>query len=183
MNYVLFFPDELRAKTLSCYGHPTIQTPSFDRLSLEGVTFESCYVQNPVCSPSRCCLFTGAYVHTLGHRTLWNLLKPHEHNMLETFKQAGYQVRVYGKNDLFSAEAAAASTDVFENRTAARAGQAENTAGYGQKGYYDFVYRRLGQRTGRHRLYPIVESRRSALCAFFAAAFSPLPLYGAGALL
>lgn len=141
MNYVLFFPDELRAKTLSCYGHPTIQTPSFDRLSLEGVTFESCYVQNPVCSPSRCCLFTGAYVHTLGHRTLWNLLKPHEHNMLETFKQAGYQVRVYGKNDLFSAEAAAASTDVFENRTAARAGQAENTAGYGQKGYYDFVYR------------------------------------------
>lgn len=115
MNYVLFFPDELRAKTLSCYGHPTIQTPSFDRLSLEGVTFESCYVQNPVCSPSRCCLFTGAYVHTLGHRTLWNLLKPHEHNMLETFKQAGYQVRVYGKNDLFSAEAAAAAS--AENRS------------------------------------------------------------------
>ena len=69
MNYVLFFPDELRAKNLSCYGHPTIRTPSFDRLSLEGVTFESCYVQNPVCSPSRCCLFTGTYVHTLGHRT------------------------------------------------------------------------------------------------------------------
>ena len=89
MNYVLFFPDELRAKTLSCYGHPTIRTPSFDRLSLEGVTFESCYVQNPVCSPSRCCLFTGTYVHTLGHRTLWNLLKPYEHNMLETFGRGG----------------------------------------------------------------------------------------------
>lgn len=116
MNYVLFFPDELRAETLSCYGNNTIQTPNFDRLADEGVLFEQCHVQNPVCTPSRCSLFTGQYVHVNGHRTLWNLLQPHEHNLLRYMKEAGYEVRVYGKNDLLSPEAAAISTDIFEKR-------------------------------------------------------------------
>jgi choline-sulfatase len=113
MNYVLFFPDELRAETLSVYGNTKIRTANYDRLAAEGVTFEQCHVQNTVCSPSRCSLFTGQYVHTNGHRSLWNLLKPWEHNLLRYLKDSGYEVRSYGKNDLFSKEAAALSTDVF----------------------------------------------------------------------
>ena len=143
MNYVLFFPDELRAKNLACYGHSTAQTPAFDRLAREGTLFEECHVQNPVCSPSRCSLFTGTYVHTLGHRTLWNLLKSHEHNMLETFKMAGYQVHVYGKNDLFSPEAMEKCTDVFENRRGNSSPWPKNTAEFGEDGYYDFIYHPL----------------------------------------
>jgi choline-sulfatase len=115
-NYIIFFPDELRAETLSIYGNTKIKTPNFERLAREGVRFEQCHAQNPVCSPSRCSLFTGQYVHSAGHRTLWNLLKPHERNLFHYLKEAGWEVRVYGKNDLFSKEAAALSTDVFENK-------------------------------------------------------------------
>jgi choline-sulfatase len=115
-NYIIFFPDELRAETLSPYGNTKIKTPNFERLAGEGVRFDQCHVQNTVCSPSRCSLFTGQYVHTAGHRSLWNLLKPQEHNLFRYLGEAGWEVRIYGKNDLFSKEAAAISTDVFENR-------------------------------------------------------------------
>jgi len=56
---------------------------------------------------------TGQYVHSFGHRSLWSLIKPYEHNLFRYAKEAGYEVRIYGKNDLFSPEAIPLSTDVF----------------------------------------------------------------------
>lgn len=142
MNYILFFPDELRAETLSCYGHQTIKTPNYEKLAEEGVLFEQCHVQNPVCSPSRCSLVTGQYVHVNGHRTLWNLLKPHEKNMMQYFKNAGYEVRVYGKNDVMTKQTADHSCDVFEDKhgVKAAASNAKPVTPYGEPGYYDFLY-------------------------------------------
>jgi arylsulfatase A-like enzyme len=104
MNFVIFMPDEMRADAAGCYGHPLVQTPHLDRLAAEGTRFDLCYAQHPVCSPSRCSMLTGWYPHVAGHRTLWHLLRPHEPNLLKTLKQAGYDVRMYGKNDVFAAE-------------------------------------------------------------------------------
>ena len=104
MNFIIFMPDEMQAEAAGCYGHPTVRTPNLDRLAAEGTRFEQCYIQHPVCSPSRCSLFTGWYPHTAGHRTLWYLLRPHEPNMFRYLKQAGYDVRWYGKNDLLAEE-------------------------------------------------------------------------------
>ena len=47
---------------------------------------------------------TGWYPHVRGHRTLWHLLRPDEPNLFRYLKQAGYDVRWYGKNDLLSQE-------------------------------------------------------------------------------
>lgn len=140
MNYVLFFPDELRAETLGCYGNARISTPNFDRLADEGTLFEQCHVLNTVCSPSRCAMFTGQYVHNMGHRTLWNLIKPHEHNLLRYMKEAGYEVRVYGKNDVFDPEAMKLSTDVMERRPETGKEKAKALKEYEQPGYFDFLY-------------------------------------------
>lgn len=100
MNFVIFMPDELRAESVGCYGHPLVQTPHLDRLAASGTRFDQCHVQHSVCSPSRCSMMTGWYPHTSGHRTLWNLLQPHEPNLLRYLKEGGYDVRWYGKNDL-----------------------------------------------------------------------------------
>ncbi|WP_248930062.1 sulfatase-like hydrolase/transferase [Paenibacillus hamazuiensis] len=102
MNFIFFFPDEMRAESLGCYGHPLVQTPNLDRLAAEGVRFDQCHVQNPVCSPSRCSLMTGLYPHVSGHRTLWHLLRPHEPSLFRYLKKAGYQIKWYGKNHLYS---------------------------------------------------------------------------------
>ena len=104
MNFIFFFPDEMRASSVSCFGNEIVKMPSYDRLASEGVCFDNCIVQNPVCSPSRCCTMTGLYPHNNGHRTLWHLLRPHEPNLFGYLKDAGYDIAWYGKNDLFSQE-------------------------------------------------------------------------------
>ena len=30
-HFVFFQPDEMRAESLACYGHPLIKTPNYDR--------------------------------------------------------------------------------------------------------------------------------------------------------
>jgi arylsulfatase A-like enzyme len=104
MNFVFFFPDEMRAESLGCYGHPVVQTPNFDRFAEKGVRFDQCHVQNTVCTPSRCSVMTGLYPHVSGHRTLWHLLQPHEASLLRYLKEDGYEVKWFGKNDLYSEE-------------------------------------------------------------------------------
>ncbi|MGH2534579.1 MAG: sulfatase-like hydrolase/transferase [Thermomicrobiales bacterium] len=67
-NILLICTDQQRYDALGCYGNPHVQTPAIDALAGEGVLFEQCYVQNPVCSPARASLMTGQYVHNHG---LW----------------------------------------------------------------------------------------------------------------
>ncbi len=103
-NFIIFFPDEMRASSVSCYGNKIVKMPNYDRLASEGTLFENCIVQNPVCTPSRCSLMTGLYPHNAGHRTLWHLLRPHEPSLFRYLKNAGYHIQWYGKNDLYSQE-------------------------------------------------------------------------------
>ena len=139
MNYILFFPDEMRAESLHCYGHETIKTPAYDRLATQGTLFEQCHVQNPVCSPSRCSLMSGRYVHTSGNRTLWNLLKPYDPDLLRTMKDNGYDVHIFGKNDLYDVEAEPLAADDIRTYKSLNP-HAENTAKFGEDGFYDFLY-------------------------------------------
>ena len=105
MNFIFFIPDELRAESVGCYGHPLVATPHLDRLAAEGTRFDQCHVQHPVCSPSRASFMTGWYPHVRGHRTLWHLLRQDEPNLLRYLKGAGYDVYWGGKNDLLAPEA------------------------------------------------------------------------------
>lgn len=109
MNFIIFQPDELRAESVGCYGHPLAPTPNIDKLAAQGTRFDQCHVQHSVCTPSRCSMMTGWYPHVRGHRTLWHLLRPDEPNMLKYLKQAGYTVLMYGKNDLLAQESFADS--------------------------------------------------------------------------
>ncbi|MFL2528683.1 MAG: sulfatase-like hydrolase/transferase, partial [Candidatus Azotimanducaceae bacterium] len=43
------------------YGDKTVSTPNLDALANEGVVFESVYVANPICGPSRSAMITGVY--------------------------------------------------------------------------------------------------------------------------
>lgn len=113
MNIILFNPDELRAESIGCYGHPVVRTPNIDRFAAQGVRFDQCHVQHPVCTPSRCSFMTGWYPHVRGHRTLWNPLRADEPNLLRSLREAGYEVVWGGKNDTLSPDVFAASVDDF----------------------------------------------------------------------
>jgi N-sulfoglucosamine sulfohydrolase len=57
---------------LSCYGESRIRTPHLDRLAASGVRFETAYVTQASCSPSRSSIFTGLYPHGTGQYGLAN---------------------------------------------------------------------------------------------------------------
>lgn len=108
-NLIFFFPDEMRADALACYGNPVTLTPNFDRLAKEGTRFANCHVQHPYCGPSRCSLLTGWPMSAHGHRSQFFLLRPDEPNMFRYLKDAGYDVFWYGKNDALAQQSFAAS--------------------------------------------------------------------------
>ncbi len=138
MNFVFFYPDEMRAESVSCYGHPLVQMPHYDRIAAEGVRFEQCHVQHTVCSPSRCSIMTGWYPHVAGHRTLWNLLRPEEPSLFGYLREAGYTIQWYGKNDLYSPEALRQSVDHWESAGYGHSGPSAYTPE--EEAYYSFLF-------------------------------------------
>jgi arylsulfatase A-like enzyme len=111
-NLVLFMPDQLRADALGCFGSPFARTPAFDALAARGVCCTDASSQHSVCGPSRVSIMTGWYPHVAGHRTLDNLLKPWEPNLLAILRDAGYHVAIAGnRGDVFAPGVTEASTD------------------------------------------------------------------------
>jgi len=63
-NILWVCTDQQRYDTLGCYGNEFIDTPTIDGLAAEGVRFERCYSQSPICTPSRASFLTGRYPRT-----------------------------------------------------------------------------------------------------------------------
>lgn len=117
-NIVLLMTDQQRADTLGVLGSPVARTPNFDALAARGTVFSNAFSQHSVCSQSRISIMTGWYPHTAGHRTLDNLLKPWEPNLLRTFKDAGYHVAWAGaRGDTMAPGVTEESTDFAGFRT------------------------------------------------------------------
>lgn len=99
-NFIMFMPDQLRYDALGCTQESLssgpkpspIRTPNIDAFRARGTLFTECYVQASVCAQSRCSMFTGTYPHVSGHRSLNNLIKPWEPNVLRSLKESGYHV-------------------------------------------------------------------------------------------
>ena len=69
-NVLCFVTDQQRRDHVGCAGNAHISTPNIDRLAASGVRFDRCYVNNPICSPSRATMWTGLSVR--GHRVRAN---------------------------------------------------------------------------------------------------------------
>jgi len=138
MNFVFFFPDEMRADSVSCYGNKLVPMPNYDRMAEEGVRFDQTFVQHTVCTPSRCSLMTGWYPHVSGHRTLWHLLHRHEPSLFRYLNQAGYHIEWYGKNDLYATDYFSGVIDHFADPGGGHVGG--NAFTPYQPGYFSFLY-------------------------------------------
>ena len=67
-NILLIMTDQQRYDCVGVNGNPIIKTPHLDRLASESANFSHCFVQSPVCTPSRACFFTGRYAHAHKNR-------------------------------------------------------------------------------------------------------------------
>ena len=96
-NVLFIMADQLRYDHLSCYGSPRLQTPNIDALATRGTRFTNCYVQGPVCGPSRMSTYTGRYVAS--HGATWNFvpISVATPTMGDHLRAAGMRVAVVGK--------------------------------------------------------------------------------------
>lgn len=97
-NFLFIMYDQLRADYLSCYGHPSIGTPTIDALARRGVRFTRAYCQSPVCAPSRMSFYTGRY--PTSHGATWNNvpLPVSELTLGDYLRPLGYRVAVVGES-------------------------------------------------------------------------------------
>lgn len=103
LNALLVTADDLGIQ-LSCYGDPIARTPKIDELAARSTRFETAYVSQASCSPSRSTMFTGLYPHGNGHYGLANVnvgFQVHEElieNLLpNVLKRSGYRTGIIGK--------------------------------------------------------------------------------------
>lgn len=96
-NIILFMCDQLRFDALGCYGNRQIHTPHIDSLARNGSTFDNHFVQNPVCSPSRCTVLTGRYPKNHGTRDNGIPLRDSEITLAEVLRDSGYRTAAIGK--------------------------------------------------------------------------------------
>lgn len=99
-NILFVMYDQLRHDYLGCTGHPTLKTPHFDRLAARSLRFTQCYVQSPVCGPSRMSFYTGRYVHS--HGAAWNNfpLKVGEMTLGDHLRTVGMDAYLVGKTHM-----------------------------------------------------------------------------------
>ena len=95
-NVLLILTDQQRPDTLGFRGQSPCKTPNIDRLAGEGISFDNAFTPCPLCLPARAALFTGKYPtqndmmsNASGHLASCE--------MLEAFRQVGYQINYAGK--------------------------------------------------------------------------------------
>lgn len=102
-NLLLLCTDQQRFDALGAAGNPHVQTPNLDRLAGQGARFTNCYVQAPVCGPSRASLMTGQYLRRHGQWANGVDLAPDRQLFTKTLAEDGYDCGLVGKLHLGAA--------------------------------------------------------------------------------
>lgn len=96
-NLVLIMCDQLRKDFLGCYGNEYVNTPNIDSLAVHSTVFDHCYVNNPICMPSRMSIFTGLYPHNHNQWTNGNQLEHPLRTLADHLHDNGYHTGSIGK--------------------------------------------------------------------------------------
>ncbi|MCA9074218.1 MAG: sulfatase-like hydrolase/transferase [Planctomycetaceae bacterium] len=96
-NILFIMTDQHRWDCIGANGNELIKTPHLDRLASEGANFTHCFVQAPVCVPSRVSFFTGRYPHSHKNRVNYTPLDRRELLMQARLRDAGYATAAVGK--------------------------------------------------------------------------------------
>ncbi len=99
-NILFIFTDDHAFQALSAYQHELASfapTANLDRIALQGMRFDKCYVTNSICAPSRATVLTGAHSHVNGHRTNGDTFDGSQVTFPKLFQDNGYTTALIGK--------------------------------------------------------------------------------------
>ncbi|WP_018969000.1 sulfatase family protein [Rubritalea marina] len=98
-NIIFFLADDQRDDALACYGNPIVQSPTIDRLAMQGTRFKNSFCEVPICAASRASILTGVSQRTHGYNFLEDPVSKAlvQQSYPALLKEAGYQIGVAGK--------------------------------------------------------------------------------------
>jgi arylsulfatase A-like enzyme len=98
-NVLFITVDQWRADSMSCAGHPVVETPHLDSLAAAGTRFTHHFAQCTPCGPSRASLHTSQYL--MNHRSGLNgtPLDARFTNLALEVRALGYDPTLFGYTD------------------------------------------------------------------------------------
>jgi arylsulfatase A-like enzyme len=97
-NIILIVSDQFRWDCLGANGrNPVGLTPNLDQMAREGTNFSNAITTQPVCTPSRACLFTGQYATRAGVWRNGIALPTEAVTIAKVLRSAGYSANYVGK--------------------------------------------------------------------------------------
>ncbi|MBT7866289.1 MAG: sulfatase, partial [Opitutales bacterium] len=97
-NILLAIGDDISWQGIGAYGAEYVDTPTFDRLAVNGVLFNNAYCSAPGCSPSRAALLTGQYIWQIQEAGTHGSDFPRELKVYpELLETEGYEAAYTGK--------------------------------------------------------------------------------------
>ncbi len=102
-NVLIILSDDHAYQAIGAYGSQLAMTPNIDRLAKEGAVFNSAYVTNSICGPSRAVILTGKFSHKNGFKDNdHSVFDGSQQTFVKQLQQAGYQTAWIGKWHLTS---------------------------------------------------------------------------------
>lgn len=104
-NLIFIFSDQQSSDMLGCYGNKNIKTRHIDTFASQGVRFNHCISNTPVCTPYRGMLLSG--MHPLSNGAVHNDIQmlPGKGNYFgEVLSAAGYHTGYFGKWHLYGGD-------------------------------------------------------------------------------
>jgi len=100
-NIVIIISDDHAFQAVGAYGSKWANTPNIDRIANEGAIFNSAYITNSICGPSRAVLLTGKYSHKNGFKDNETSRFDHGQDLfVKRLQNVGYQTAWIGKQHL-----------------------------------------------------------------------------------
>lgn len=99
-NLVFIFADQMRGDCIGAVGGEAL-TPNLDRIADQGILFNRCMSNSPLCVPARTCLMTGQLVRENGIWSNRSGADPMGPSHVRNIRDAGYMTAVIGKTHLW----------------------------------------------------------------------------------
>ena len=109
-NILWLCTDQQRYDTLGITGNKIVRTPNIDNLAQHGMTFDRCFCQTPICTPSRASFLTGRYPRTTRCRQNGQSIPADELLITRLLADEGYTCGLAGKLHLSYCEPSVAKT-------------------------------------------------------------------------
>lgn len=104
-NLLFVLSDQQSYDMLGCYGNTSVISPNIDRFASQGVRFNYCISQSPVCTPYRGMLMSGQHpLHNGAFHNDVRLMAGRGNYFGEVLRDAGYRVGYVGKWHLYGGD-------------------------------------------------------------------------------